>query len=179
MAQFKINYKEYPECMFAMIAAYLPAVEGKDLRLVAGSVVFRSEDKNGNTYKNGLLHSYNDQHALNVGNKNVWYKNGVLHREGDLPAVVDEDKREWWYNGERHREGDLPAVIDVDRHEWYKYGKRHREGDLPAVIQEGRQEWWVNSIRHREGGLPAIIDVDDGIFEEWWVDGKFISNNEQ
>jgi hypothetical protein len=28
----KINYKHYPEFMFAMIAAYLPESEGHDLR---------------------------------------------------------------------------------------------------------------------------------------------------
>ena len=45
----KINYKEYPECMFAMIAAFLPQDEGHDLRRVAGDKVFRSEGLNGNT----------------------------------------------------------------------------------------------------------------------------------
>jgi hypothetical protein len=34
--QIKINYKEYPECMFAMIAAFLPKDEGDELRRVSG-----------------------------------------------------------------------------------------------------------------------------------------------
>ena len=39
--KFKVNYKDYPEYMFAMIAAYLPKNKGNDLRRVAGSVIFR------------------------------------------------------------------------------------------------------------------------------------------
>ena len=37
--KFKINYKEYPEYMFAVIAAFLPAKEGDDLRKVAGNEI--------------------------------------------------------------------------------------------------------------------------------------------
>lgn len=60
----KINYKEYPEFMFAIIASFLPKDEGDYLRKVAGKVIFKYE-KNGRTYKNGLLHSYDDLPAKN------------------------------------------------------------------------------------------------------------------
>ena len=151
----KINYKDYPEFMFAMIAAYLPEHDGVYLRKVAGEVVFR-HDKDGSTYKNGVLHSYNDDPAI-INEYIQWYKNGKRHREGDLPAVISEYIEEWWMNGKRHREGDKPAVISGDRQEWYKNGKLHREGDLPAVISGDRQEWWMNGKRHREGDKPVII----------------------
>jgi hypothetical protein len=82
-----INYKEYPECMFAVIAAFLPSNEGDDLRRVAGDVVFKHETQ-GCTYKNGVLHSYNDKPALDIENTQKWCKDGVLHREGDLPAFI-------------------------------------------------------------------------------------------
>ena len=90
--KMQINYKEYPEFMFAMIAAYLPSREGEDLRRIAGKVVFRSHDKDGNTYKNGLLHSYNDECAISIVNPSyiykIWYDNGKIHREGDNPALT-------------------------------------------------------------------------------------------
>jgi hypothetical protein len=96
--------------MFAMLSAFLPEDEGHDLRRVAGDVVFRSTDSDGNTYKNGLLHSYDDMPAFVNGTRHKWYKDGVLHREGDLPALVDTYSTEWWVNGQRHRE-DGPALV--------------------------------------------------------------------
>ena len=44
--QIKINYKEYPECMFA---AFMIPEEGDDLRRVSGNVVFKSQDNQGRT----------------------------------------------------------------------------------------------------------------------------------
>jgi hypothetical protein len=67
----KIDYRHYPEFMFAMIAAYIPISEGHDLRRVAGKVVFR-HDRDGCTYKNGLLHSYSDKPAYTRGKYQVW-----------------------------------------------------------------------------------------------------------
>ena len=68
-----------PEFMFAIIAAYLPKYEGSDLRRVAGSIVFRHEDLDGKTYKNGVLHSYNDKPAVIDAHSQEWYKNGVRY----------------------------------------------------------------------------------------------------
>ena len=152
--QLKINYQEYPEYMFAMIAAFLPAEEGSDLRRVAGSVIFKHKDRYGRTYKNGLLHSYNDFPAVVEGKDQQWkewHKNGVLHREGDFPAFI----------------------YGKYEQEWYKNGVLHRDHDRPAVINDELQEWYKNGKRHREGGLPAVICVDT--YCEWWVDGKFMS----
>ena len=111
-----INYKHYPEYMFAMIAAYLPKCEGEDLRRVAGEVVFRHTDNYGNTYKNGLLHSYNDIPAIIKNDSQFWYKKGQLHRDYDLPAGIKNDSQVWYKNGKLHREGDKPAVINVHVH---------------------------------------------------------------
>jgi hypothetical protein len=85
--------------MFAMLAAFLPVEEGDDLRRVAGHVVFRSEN-DGMTYKNGVLHSFNDEPAVvNGRDDKVWYKDGVLHREGDLPAVIHGNYKGFYNNG--------------------------------------------------------------------------------
>ena len=155
----KINYKEYPESMFAVIAAFLQPYEGDEVRLAAGSVGFRSQDAIGRTYRNGLLHSYDDNPAAisDVLLTQFWYKNGKRHREGGLPAVVFMGRdlfcpggyNEWWVNGVRHREGGLPAL----------------------EAQNGHSEWWVNGVRHREGGLPAFTAVSG--YCEWWVNGQF------
>jgi hypothetical protein len=175
----QINYKEYPECMFAILAACLPASEGTELRRVAGKVVFRSEDKYGNTYRNGLLHSFDDMPALRTEELDMvqelnmtqeeWYKNGKRHRDGDKPALVSRKREEWWVNGKHHREGDLPAVVDDQSKFWYKNGILHREGDLPAAVNGGNQIWSKYGKFHREGDKPAIILGDR---QEWWVNGK-------
>ena len=116
--ELKINYKEYPEFMFAMIAAFLPGDEGTDLRRVSGDVIVKSEDKYGNTFCNGLLHSYNDQPAVKGKKYKAWYKNGERHRDGDLPAVI-QGKNKWWYiDGKSHREGDLPAFVSENIQRW-------------------------------------------------------------
>ena len=94
-----------------MISAFLPTEEGHDLRRVAGHVVFRSQDKDGHTYRNGLLHSYDDEPAINEDDYKVWYKDGLIHTEGDKPAVIECGWYDWVINGKRHREGGKPAVI--------------------------------------------------------------------
>ena len=119
--QIKIDYKEYPECMFAIIAAFLPAEQGHDIRKAAGKVFFRSEDKHGRTYRNGLLHSFDDKPVVNIENIQVWYKDGNIHREGDLPAVIMLNKRQWFKNGVLHRQG-KPAYIDGKIEEFYMDG---------------------------------------------------------
>ena len=187
--EFKIDYREYPEYMFGIIAAYLPEREGHDLRRAAGSVVFKHTDRYGYTYKNGLRHSYNDLPAIRQvwdekghfhteedlpaiidKETNVWYKDGKCHRDGDKPAVISGDIQEWWINGKRHREGDLPAFIDGDDYKlWYKNGERHRDGDRPAVIDNEYVEWWKNGKIHRDHDLPALIDNE---YLEWWIQGE-------
>ena len=193
----KIDYREYPECMFAVIAAFLPEKDGHELRRIAGKVGFRSEDVNGNTYRNGVLHSFDDNPAYSTKHQIMWYKNGKIHREGDKPAIISRysnqwskngkrhregglpaveetilERKEWWVDGKLHREGDFPAVIYQDQRLWYKNGKLHREGDFPAIIRRGEQIWLKDNKRHREN-LPALINEVFGV-EEWWVDGKFI-----
>jgi len=181
--QIKINYKEYPECMFAVIAAFLHPHEGEEVRKMAGKVGFRSEDRDGRTYRNGLLHSYDDLPAAEslYFKTKMWYKNGKRHRDGDLPAVYSSTNAEWYVDGKHHREGGLPAIIFKGNtglytsacKEWWVDGKRHREGGLPAVESEnGPDEWWVDGVRHREDDLPALISKSG--YCEWWVDGTCV-----
>ena len=180
-SRIKINYKEYPECMFALLAAFLPQDEGRDLRRVAGGAVVRSRDEDGRTYKNGALHSFEDVPAIRETELRLtpyvhrvelfaeWYKDGKRHRDGDLPAVIDQFSEEWYKDVKSHREGDRPAFISDGFQEWYRDGKRHRDGGFPAVIDTDRMEWYVNDVYHRDGGLPAVID---GAVQKWYTHGK-------
>ena len=141
----KLDYRDYPEFMFAIVAAYLPSSEGDDLRRVAGDVVFRHEGKYGRTYKNGVLHSYNDEPAYYCFFYQLWYRDGKRHRDGDLPAIINGNNKEWYRDGKRHRDGDLPAFISDDNKQiWYKNGIRHRDGDKPAYIYGKYKQWWVS-----------------------------------
>ena len=156
--EMKIKYTEYPECMFSIIAACLPANEGREVRLLAGEVFFRSEDNQGRTYRNGLLHSFDDQPAMidDFGTQ-LWYRDGVVHRDGDLPAYVgdqDFDETQRWYkNGVLHREGGPVAIEDSGLQgiyqEWWFEGRRHRVGG-PAFISNRGSDWWENGIFIRQ-----------------------------
>ena len=166
----KINYKKYPECMFAMIAAYLPPDEAREVRQFAGKVVFMHTDENGSTYKNGLLHSYDDKPAVNKvsihGKKlSEWYKDGLFHREGGLPALDYGGCLQWWVNGKKHREGGLNAVEsyffgNLCHQEWWVDGNLHRDDDLPAYISKLAKitKYYKNGVIHRDGNKPAWID---------------------
>ena len=88
--QIKINYKEYPEFMFAIIASYLPSEEGDDIRRLAGKVVFRHRDIHNHTCKNGLLHSFDDKPAVVISDVEKWFKDGLIHRDNDLPAIINK-----------------------------------------------------------------------------------------
>ena len=178
--QIKINYKEYPECMFAMIAAFLPDDEGEEVRRVAGKVFFRSEDECGNTHRNGLLHSFDDQPAISDFFKKSWFKDGKLHRDGDKQACISRHYHSWYKNGKRHREGDKPAFIAEDNsQEWWVNGVRHREGDKPAIESSNIMEWWKNGMRHREiADGPAVINNMLRL-QEWWVNGEYLFSERQ
>lgn len=147
VTELQINYKEYPEYMFAIIAAFLPENEGRDLRKIAGNDVFRSNGENGRTYKNGLRHSYNDQPVVIRGQYQAWYKDGKVHRDSDNPAVIYKKYQAWYKDGKFHRDGDRPAVIHGSRKEWFRHGKSHREGDQPAINSIFKMEWYRNGER--------------------------------
>jgi hypothetical protein len=60
----QVNYKEYPSCIFANIPSFLPQKKAEALIAATGTVIIRHTDKEGSTYKNGLLHSYDDKPAV-------------------------------------------------------------------------------------------------------------------
>jgi hypothetical protein len=138
----KLKNTNYPQSMFAVLSSFLRA---DVLRRVVGTTVFKSTSENGGTYKNGLLHSFDDKPAVSKGQCQQWYRDGKLHREGDLPALVSPNRQEWYRDGKLHRDGDLPAVVTTISLMWYKNGRRHRDV-LPAVVHSEKSEWWDNGV---------------------------------
>jgi hypothetical protein len=133
------------------------------------------EIKDGCTYRNGVLHSFNDNPAVSNKEKQAWYKEGELHREGDKPALIELDSgiSSYYINGKLHRDGDDPAVESNWFSQWYKDGLLHRENDLPAVVDDEQYEWYRSGKRHRDGGKPAFKNFSTET-EQWWVDGVLI-----
>jgi hypothetical protein len=139
-----IDYLEY---MFAIVTAYLPSEEGHDLRRVAGDVVFRHADKDRNSYKNGVVHSYSDQPALIIENYKPWCFNGMPHRDYDRPAVIYRDKQEWWKKVKRNREGESPAIHTKL---WWKNRLIHRHCDKSAIITSFFQSLYKDGAIYRD-----------------------------
>lgn len=159
----------------ALVASFLDGQEGDFFRKTSEDVEIK-EVRNGCTYKNGALHSYNDRPAVNNEEKQAWYKDGQLHREGDKPALIEHSfttVTSYYINGKLHRDCDMPALESFQFSQWYKNGLLHRDGDLPAVIDETQYEWWLNGKRHRDGGKPAF-DNERTDTQQWWVDGVLI-----
>ena len=81
---------QLPREMYAEISRWLPNDDaGAIMRLLAGNVIIK-EIRNGNTYANGLLHSFSDEPAMINYNNKYWYKFGKKHRI-DGPAVINSD----------------------------------------------------------------------------------------
>jgi hypothetical protein len=86
----------------ALISTFLEK-EGDILRKYCGKVMIK-EIRDGDTYGNGLLHSFNDIPArIGYNRTQEWYKNGFLHRDNDMPAIIYSNKTQIWYkNGKIH-----------------------------------------------------------------------------
>jgi antitoxin component YwqK of YwqJK toxin-antitoxin module len=176
--KFKYNLKmtnflnesifNFPKEINALISTYLEDDEGDYFRDKTEDFIIK-EVRDGRTYGNGVLHSFNDMPAvIKIGSQELykngkkhrdesdgtqkWYKNGLLHRDNDMPAVIYINVfnkfgiQEWYKNGLLHRDNNMPAVIDSNGSRfWYTNGKLHRDNELPAVIYKNRtQRWYKN-----------------------------------
>jgi hypothetical protein len=64
----------------ALISTFVDKEEGDFFKKQAGNIIIK-EVRNGKTYGNGFLYSFNDQPAEIIYGDQYWYKNGLLHRE--------------------------------------------------------------------------------------------------
>jgi antitoxin component YwqK of YwqJK toxin-antitoxin module len=164
--KFKYNLKmneitNFPKEINALISTYLENREGDYFRDQIGDFIIK-EIRDGQTYANGVLHSFNDMPAIiRLDGSQFWYKDGKLHRDNDMPAIIYSDafikggEQFWYQNGKIHRNNDMPAVISNGSQRWYQNGKKHRDNDMPAIIWThgmndayGTQEWYQNGKLH-------------------------------
>jgi hypothetical protein len=103
MTEFKESIFNFPKEINASIACYLEDGEGDYFREQTGDFIIK-EIRNGKTYGNGVLHSFNNLPAEIYSNgSQLWYKNGLLHRDNDMPAEIYFGGTQKWYkNGKRH-----------------------------------------------------------------------------
>lgn len=137
-------------------------------------------------YKNGELHRdgdmpahieyYHDTNPI-TGTQKIsgeeWYKDGELHRYGDLPAGIQ-------YRSQLNDDGTQKIIEEA----WFKDGELHRDGWKPAAIEYDingnviSEHYWVNGRRHNLTG-PAVRQLDDdGTYEEYYIDGEEMSQEE-
>jgi hypothetical protein len=139
-----------PECIYALLASYLgpDQLAGDYCRQLAGSesdktiiktvrsflppnIILSPPLENVTihsieTYRNGLLHSFDDQPAIikilnntqlspiNNHTSFEWYKNGLKHRDNG-PAVIDWHGSEWWKEGKIVKISRVkPSICDLD-----------------------------------------------------------------
>ena len=137
--------------LYALISTFVPE-HFEVLTELAGGLLIK-EIRFGYTYGNGVLHSFNDEPAVNFSfGPKIWYRHGHIHRDNDLPAIVYDD-------GSKR---------------WYQHGQLHRDNDLPAVIfaNGGCLQWWQNDELHRDNGPAIIYDSPPGNY--WYQNGIFI-----
>ena len=118
----------FPKEINALISCYLRNKEGKYFRDQTGDFIIK-EIKDGDTYGNGVLHSFNDMPAvIDLFGTQSWYKNGKIHRDNNLPARIWNNRNEEWFqNGIYHRDNDMPAIIWSDGREFfYKNGIQYK-----------------------------------------------------
>jgi hypothetical protein len=163
--------------IFCLISTFVPE-HFKILTFMAGGRLVK-EERNGCTYANGVLHSFDDKPALiDVNGTQYWYRQGHGHRDGDLPAVINTKIQLWLKEGCIHRENDRPAIIQADGNQfWAKNGEIHRENDQPAIVQaDGTRQWFKNGKLHRENDNPAIVQANGTHF--WVKNGEIHREND-
>ena len=134
-----------PKEMYAEIARFLGQdFPGKGFRKAAGAVQIK-DVRQGATYLNGVLHSFNDQPAIQANDHQYWYRHGELHRDNG-PAIIWTGMAQLWYShGKRHRDDDLPAVIWADGNRyWYQHNMQHLDNGTAEIYDNGTVEYWVH-----------------------------------
>ena len=132
--------------LYALISTFVPEHFSVLTELAGGLLI--KEIKDGKTYANGVLHSFNDEPTETIYGIKQWYKHGVLHRDNDLPSIICPNGYQIWFqNGDCHRDNDLPAIISRHCEEWYQNGRCHRDNGPAIIRSSGSREYWRNGKR--------------------------------
>lgn len=137
--------EELPECVHAIIASYCSDLKHREyFSLLSGNVGLKTE-KDGKTYRNGLLHSFDDNPAWSCEDMKIWYHKGKRHRDSGPAIIYANGTEEWWKHGKPHRDHDLPAVKTTDGLlAWYQDGKCHRDNNQPSWIFQHQKKWFCH-----------------------------------
>jgi hypothetical protein len=160
-----------PNFANAITASYLvDDICGNELRKWCDDIIIK-DMRNGDTYKNGALHSFDGEPARIRKTYKEWFKNDKLHNE-DSPAkieIINDRLIEYYYsNGLLHRD-DGPAYIEYCIKEEY-----YNEYFIDSIIKKDistinkrhfnlySERWFQYEKEHREDG-PAV--------NHWRADG--------
>ena len=159
-----------PKEMYAEISRWLLNEPSSNIiRLFAGKVIIK-DIRNGETYANGLLHSFNDEPAVIQNGKRVWYHHSKIHRDNDLPAIIFANGDQCWcIHGKIHRYNG-PAVVCINGElQWYQNDMRHRDNGPAMICANGSRIWYQLNKIHRDNG-PAIVYADGRQY--WYLNGE-------
>lgn len=77
----------------------------------------------------GIIHSLNDEPAIEYNNKKMWYYAGLIHRNDDKPAIVIENNiginNTWYKNGKIHRDGKPAMICNSGCSHYFKDGHQY------------------------------------------------------
>lgn len=75
----------------------------------------------------GIIHSLNDEPAIEYSNKKLWYYGGLIHRDDDKPAIIMKNSNgisnSWYKNGKKHRENKPALICSSGCVHYYNNGK--------------------------------------------------------
>ena len=165
-----------PDFINAITASYLVNdICGNELRKWCNGIIIK-DMRNGDTYKNGALHSFDGEPARIRKTYKEWFKDDKLHND-DSPAkieIIAGRLIEYYYsNGILHRD-DGPAYIEYCIEGKY-YDDYFRNNELKKDISTINkrhfnicsERWFQNGKEHRDDG-PAV--------SHWRADGTLYMN---
>ena len=175
----------FPDFVCAITASYLvDDICGNELRKICNGIIIK-DMRNGDTYKNGVLHSFDGEPARIRGTYKEWYKDGKLQNE-DSPAKIEinEEGRlvEYYYtNGILHRD-DGPACIQYrikeEYYNEYYYEYFSKEGIRKNISSINKRQfnlytekWVQNGWKHRDNDEPAHLEYypNGSLYVEMWT----------
>jgi hypothetical protein len=117
-----IKEMSYPMFIYGLLTTYHGTDEiGELIRSTLLPPSYMQRHVSGSsTYANGLLHSFNDQPAVDNADRKEWYSFGMLHRDHDQPAQIfgGDGPEIYFFYGELHRANGIPVV---SRSKYTKY----------------------------------------------------------
>ena len=185
----------FPDFVCAITASYLvDDICGDELRKMCNGIIIK-DMRNGDTYKNGVLQSFDGEPARIRDTFKEWYKDGKKHNE-DFPAKIEINAEgrltEYYFtNGVLHRD-DGPAFIEYcikeEYYNEYYYEYFSKEGIRKNISSIDRRQfnlyteiWFRNGSKHRDDGPAKTHWRADGplFMQVWYQNGMKHRGNDE